>query len=373
VTTFDYYLLKRFLHVFVVGFISTFGLYVVIDGFSNVDGFQGKNQEASTSAVLAKMATHYAFQASPFFDLIGPILSVLAVIVVFALLLKHKEVYPVLSAGIPTTRLMVPFLVGVVAINGLLILNQEAVIPRIANHLQIDRGNDENTARNVEPTYDYKSKIFISGSQLFLEKQEMHGAHFVFNVPKIVRELTILQAERAVFRERKNGKPAGWLLTDAKPGFDKIKLTEEGKKYVLPGDNPQEVFVVTDISFEQLCNRQTSYRFLSTPDLIKRIQNPSFGNISVRGQTLHLHSRFTSPLMNIIAVILAVPFVARKESQNLILNMAVCFGVLLSFLVISQVFLYLGRTSLISPDVAVWSPIVLFGSLAAWCRDYVLT
>ena len=39
-TIFDRYLLGRFTWVFVVLFVTTFGLFVVIDGFTNVDAFQ---------------------------------------------------------------------------------------------------------------------------------------------------------------------------------------------------------------------------------------------------------------------------------------------------------------------------------------------
>ena len=37
VNTFDRYLLKRYLHVFAIGFIATYGLYIVFDAFSNAD------------------------------------------------------------------------------------------------------------------------------------------------------------------------------------------------------------------------------------------------------------------------------------------------------------------------------------------------
>ena len=58
VTTFDLHLLRRFLHTYVILFVTLFGLYVVIDGFTNVDGFQEGG--AGTSQVLRRMATYYA-------------------------------------------------------------------------------------------------------------------------------------------------------------------------------------------------------------------------------------------------------------------------------------------------------------------------
>ena len=65
-TTFDRYLFKRYLYTFVVLFISLFGLFVVIDGFTNVDEFQmGKESSAD---MLRWVAVYYGYQAIQFFD-----------------------------------------------------------------------------------------------------------------------------------------------------------------------------------------------------------------------------------------------------------------------------------------------------------------
>ena len=45
-TTFDRYLLRRYLHVFIILMISMYGLYVVIDGFTNIDEFQEVSDDA---------------------------------------------------------------------------------------------------------------------------------------------------------------------------------------------------------------------------------------------------------------------------------------------------------------------------------------
>jgi lipopolysaccharide export system permease protein len=94
VTLFDRHLLKRFWHVFAIGFVATYGLYVVFDAFSNADEFQSGAGEETTATVLRKMATHYFFQAFPFFDMVGPVLTVLAVVGVFALLQRSREFPP---------------------------------------------------------------------------------------------------------------------------------------------------------------------------------------------------------------------------------------------------------------------------------------
>ena len=100
-TLFDRYLLQRFLSVFMIMFVSTFGLFMVIDGFTNVDEFQSGGVGAA--GAIQRMSRYYLLQSSVFFEMVGPILAVVTVMVVFALLQKNSEVHPILAAGIPTS------------------------------------------------------------------------------------------------------------------------------------------------------------------------------------------------------------------------------------------------------------------------------
>ena len=45
-TTFDRYLLKRYWHVYFITFLALFGLYVIIDAFSNADDFLDRDEGA---------------------------------------------------------------------------------------------------------------------------------------------------------------------------------------------------------------------------------------------------------------------------------------------------------------------------------------
>ena len=112
---FDRYLLRRYLSTFLILFVSTYGLYVVIDGFSNVDDFQVRAD--TTGEMLQAMAKHYSYQSTAFFNMMAPILAIISVLVVVAMLYKQTEITPMLSAGVPVSRLMRPFLAGAVLVN----------------------------------------------------------------------------------------------------------------------------------------------------------------------------------------------------------------------------------------------------------------
>ena len=374
-TTFDRYLLRRFWHVFGIGFFATVGLYVVFDGFTNVDAFQKRTDAGGTETlvVLERMAQFYVCQATVIFDLVAPILTVVSTMVVFALLQKNREIHPILSAGVPTFRLIVPMLIGSLGVSGLLMVNQEFVFPAVATELLKPMGMTADEGQSVQTRRDFLSNIEIAGQKLILAERKLTNAEFLLPAPEIASEITLLKAGEAVYHRKSPQRPAGWQLQRPVPKLTELRLTAAGSKRLLPVADRDDIFVVTDIGCEQLIGSAGSYRYQSTLDLIERLRNPSFSVTSMRAQVLHLHERVTRPLANMLAVCLAVPLVLRKESFSLITNLAVCTGVMVLMMALREGCVYFGRMNWVSQDLAVWLPIIVGGGLIAWFSDRVLT
>jgi lipopolysaccharide export system permease protein len=368
-TTFDRYLIARYLQIFVILFVSMFGLFVVIDGFSNVDEFQ--EHSTSTLDLLGRMASYYGYQSTLFLDMCGPILTVIDAMIVFALLLRNSELHPVLAAGVPTWRLLVPVIISTAFINGVLTANQELVIPRIADVLQTPRDSLMKGATEIEPLTDPSSGIHIAGQQLSLNPQLIKNAEFV--LPRdIAQEMTTLQASEAVFYKAMADRPSGWLLKNVQTPFSQIALTEDGKKLVRRMEEPKDLFIVSELSFDLLYNRLQSSKLISTAELIRRLQSPAFGQATVR-LSQHLHARLVRPLANILAALLAIPLVLRRESRGLITNMALSAGVLTVMLGLSEASAYCGRTGSVTPELSAWIPIFVAGTLFSWLSGLMQT
>lgn len=370
-TTFDRYLLKRYLHAFVILFVSTYGLFVVIDGFTNVDAFQ-EGQDAAGD-VLRWMATYYGFQAIDFFDRIAAILSVIAMMVAFALLQKNGELQPILAAGVPVYRLVLPIAVGAAVVNAVVICNEEVVIPKVAHHLNSNRVEEKQSTYSVKPRYDYMTRIHIDGKSLNLERQQINQAVFILPPPDLATELTDLKGDDAVYLEADGGRPAGWLLRNCSKKHEQLPLTAVGRKYVRRTKVPSELFIVSDVTIDQLSARSKDFRYLSTAELVRRIRNPSTGLSSIRSQRLFFHSRLVKPFLNVIAVFIVIPLVVRRESRSLIFNMALCTLVLGVLYGVTQAFSYLGEVNLIAPDFAAWCPAIISAATGAWLSGLVQT
>jgi lipopolysaccharide export system permease protein len=370
-TTFDRHLLSRFLHAFVVYFVAALGLYVVVDGFTNLDGFQSA-AEGGTLAMLSHMARHYAFQSSLLLELVGPTAGMLSVSTTLALLSKHGEIYPLLAAGVPTYRLAVPFVLGVILVNVALVANQELVMPRISSHLQGSHGDTAEDARQVEPCYS-AAGIFISGQELYLTDNRLHEAEFRLSPGPLTAEHVCLTAANAFHLPQQGNWPAGWLLKDASPKFDALRLTEVGRQIIVPQRESNDLFIKTEVTFEELYNRSTSFKFLSTAELFRRVRRPSLGTTSTRSQLLHLHSRFTRPIVMIVGVFLVLPVILRRDSWNLAANIGLCTLVLASVFGTTQALHFVSHAGMLSTELAAWAPVIGSAGLSAWLSPMIRT
>jgi lipopolysaccharide export system permease protein len=379
-TTFDRYLLKRLFHTFVVFLIATYGLYIVIDLFTNMDDFQRASEasdELGTTggplAVMTAIVRYYGVRIAEFFEMAGPILIVVSVIAVLGLLEKNSESHPVLAAGIPAFRLLRPFLIGAGILNVLLILNQEFVLPNIVVELQTPRGGAAAASQKVEPVYDYPNfMMHIDGKEIIIEERKLVEASFALP-NELSQRAYALKCEAAVFMPQSEQRSAGWLLKNLTGPFHEDMLTDIGRERITACRNGTDVFIVSDVSFDQLYNRVSNVKLLSSMQLVDRIRNPSTGLKPVVRQSIALHSRITRPLLSLLAVAMALPLVMRRESHSLIWNMTICATVIGGFYVLSQASYMLGGNDLLRPDLAAWLPVIVTGGATVWTSGYIQT
>ena len=379
--TFDLYLVKRFLHTYAGLFVTFYGLYVVIDGFTNMDGFQEGAEHFGV--VLARMGRHYGWQSAVLLDLTGPVLLVCTVMVSLALLVRNGELAPMLAAGVPTSRVTRPFLLGTAAMTAVLTLNQEVVLPGIAHELQAPKNDVDLIYKDVEPTLDFSSGVAVNDGRLNLREMTVEEVEFTLPKPDLVSEFVWLRADSATFRPAGGGVPAGWVLSGCEPPFEDLPLTPRGCALVrrVERKDPEtdaptptgEVFVRSDIDFSQLHSQTRRAARCGTPDLIGRIRNPAFSPRAKREQAVTLHERFRQPVLNLLAVLVAVPLVIRREGRGLIVCLAACSGVMGVLLGVMQGGRMLGIAGLIPADLACWLPVFLVGGLAAALGGKVLT
>ncbi len=363
-TTFDRYLIRRFLTAYVICFVSLVALYVVIDAFNNFDEFS----EISRSAfdLVRYMALYYGTRSVLFFDRLAAVINLLAVIFVFGWLRRQNELIPFLSAGVPTWRVILGGLLATVAVNGLVVVNQEWVIPAIGDRLlrSPDDPYGEKTV-GAEGAYD-SNGILIAGQRIDRKNATLRRVTVV--LPRSVAgRLITIHAERAVYQAPgRDGELGRWILYEAEPRDLEVSFTALRK-----GPEPGTYVLLSDVSLQDVYRGERWYHLESTGRLLKRLQNP---------RTIHraeiavlVHSRLTRPLLNTLLVFLALPLVLGAGDRKLFWSLGSC--ILLSAVVHGVVYVShgLGNHELIAPSLAAWLPVLIFGPVAVAVYDLVQT
>lgn len=373
--TFDRYLLRSFFHTFGVCFITTFGLVIIIDLLENLDEFLTRNGGKGTASLMKSIAECYAYQSVFFLDRAGPALTIISLMVLLVLLQRSGELHPLLAAGIPMYRVLTPLIVASTGVYALLALNQEFVVPQIAHAAYETRGGGDATRHDVESFNDHSTRICIDGKSIRLSNRTIDQASFVLPAPTLVNEITTLEAPTATFYPAKGKRPAGWLLRQVTPSPAELRqrLTESGRETVWLPENSPNVFVVSAVTSDQLCQRSSSYSLLSTTELLQRIRCPAFGLVSVHRLVLHFHARLVQPLLNVIAILIVVPLMVRRESPGIVADSALCGFVLASLFGVVQGCQVLGMSQIIPADLAAWLPVMVGGAISAWLSGVIRT
>lgn len=377
-STFDRYMLMRYVETVGVFACAAAGLFVVVDGFVNLDQFQHavEKQNGGTGMLFLLLADHYFFQSLMIADIAGPSLVVISVIAVLASFLKRGEFHPMLAAGVPAYRATRSLLWGVILANLLLIANQELVLPRVAMKLERRHGQTLDDGKRVEPQFDPRWKIFVTGESIISGRNLLLKPQFRLP-PTISRNQSTLLADEAHYLPPTDDQPrGGWHLINIANSYESLLLTETGSEVLVLQPNGTDVFVHCHLTPSQLSKRTSNFGLMSTFTLWQRLQEPYSSAMSRRGMLTNFHSRFTRPLLTLVGLFIVIPMIVRRDrmsNMQQVTNIALCtlvLGIVYGLTLGAGV---LGQSGLIRAEQAAWLPIVFGGTFASWLSGIVRT
>src|ERR1700722_4204086 len=278
----DRYLLRQFISVFFICWCSLTGLYIVFDAFSNLDEFM--HYAEKHGSLLGLMGSFYAYRSIYFFDRTSAILAMISAMFTVTWIQRHNELTALMAAGISRRRVVVPVIVAAVCVSIVSTANREWLIPQLRTELARNpKDLMGEAAQELRPRYDNTTDILFRGQKTFANEQRIHEPSFLLPT-SIDAESRQITATDCYFQPANANHPAGYLFRDVKQPLE--LLTEPslklGKRKIVitPPDGKgwltaRECFVVSEVSFEQLCGGQAWRQFSSTPDLVAGLHNPS--------------------------------------------------------------------------------------------------
>ncbi len=365
----DRYLLRQFLKAFVICYVSLAGLYVVFDAFTNLEGFL--HYAEKQGGLLKVMGPFYFYRSVWIFDRTAGLLVLTAAMFTVTWLQRHNELTALMAAGVPRARVVLPVLGAVVAIVLLAAANRELLIPRFRDELARkpkDLAGD--APRELNPQRDERTDIFIRGAAAVAADQRIEKPSFRLptSLDHYARQLV---ARQAFYKPPENGRPGGYLLDGVEQPKDLAAQPSlflgEQPVIITPRDapgwlRPDQCFVASDVTFEQLTSNRAWREFSSTADLIRGLKNQSTdfgGNVRVL-----VHTRFVQPLLDVTLLFLGLPLALRPGNRNVFISLGICGAVVTVFVLVVMGFQRLGAIYAIQPALAAWMPLVIFVPVA---------
>jgi lipopolysaccharide export system permease protein len=257
------------------------------------------------------------------------------------------------AAGMSLYRVAAPILLlaaGVAVASGLF---QELLLPRL-NELGDDV--DRVKIRGQLPRHlQSRERLWLrTADSRFYRVELLHpGSADMYGV-------TVLEVDEATFRlqsrldaQRARWTPAGWELRDG-------AFREFG-----PGGEVQTIpFQVTAIDLQEEMDDFTkihkpiaamSYRELR--DYVSRLEATGF---QVKKYLVELYSKVSFPLVNLIMVLVAIPFSLQSPRGGRLFGIALAIAIMAGYLVVHYVALAFARADLLPPLLAAWTANIIF-------------
>jgi len=364
----DRYLLKNFLGVFAVFFLSFFGLFVVGDTVNNFGELH--RYAESNGGLFRTVLGYYGLRSLVFFDWMNPLLILVAAMFTIATFRRHNEMTALMAAGIRNLRMIRPLLIMASVLVLLAVINREFVLPSLRQELSLDMKQQRDQKSDaITPVYDNQTDILLSGKGVILSSEKIVQPNF-FLPRNLDRYGVQLLADEAVYQRAAAGRPRGYLLSGVRQPeglVTEASLQVEGVPTLLtPRDTAwlekDECFVVSGVEPKLLASGGTWQQFSSTSELADALENPSVKHNP--GVEVELHSRFVQPFLDINLLLLGLPLVLTRQSRSLFLSVGLCVLLIVVFMAVIMLCHSLGSAAMLSPSLAVWLPLMFFVPLA---------
>jgi len=367
-TIIDRYMLRQFLQVLAICFLSLAGLYIVIDAFNHLDHFV--DFADTYGSLLATMGKFYAYRSLAFFDWMSGTMALVAAMFTVTWIQRHHEMTALMAAGIPRLRVLRPVLIAAICVSFLAVANRELVIPKTRRQLATDSknlGGQQEVA--MQSRFDSQTDVLLGGETVVFAEKKINRPNFVLPVglDQFGRQLTAAEARYLPARE---GLEGGYLLSgliSPRALLSGPSLRLDGKPVVItPKDaawlEPNDVFVVSGVSFEFLSAGSTWRDYASTRELIHELRSPSTDlGVDVR---YAIHSRFLQPFLDTTLLFLGLPLVVSRGNRNPYFAIGLCIGVVALFMVVKLGCQSLCLTGWLQPPLAAWLPLMVFAPAA---------
>ena len=365
----DRYVVRSLVINYLIALGVMLSLYIVLDLSFNMDEFTEGGESAWM--VAGYMARFYGCQLFAYFAQLSGVITLVACVATVVRLRRANELTAIMASGVSLYRFAVPVFAFGLATTALWVVDTELIIPRLAP--QLAREHDEVRGRQPYGVWFLRDHgdALLSAQEFDPATRKLHRL-LVLDRDERGKVEAVVSADEAEWEEIP-GHPDGghWVLQRGLEEVRTVKRSGLGPQehirranrriYESSLDPDQIEARQSDQWLDYLSSRRLAY--LATQEL------PTAVATSVQ-QARHL--RFTTPLINLLLLVLGVPWLLHRDPSTILTDILGCLGVCgLCFMVtfFSQSVVSIGSM----PALSAWLPILLFAPVGVVLMDRVQT
>jgi lipopolysaccharide export LptBFGC system permease protein LptF len=371
----DRHICRGFLFAYVVSLGIMMSLYAMMDLFLNFDEFtelRWDGTEYGTIQVVKNILNYYGYNLFLYFSQLAGTISVVAALVTVGIMLRNNELTALLASGVSMYRVAAPLIIMAMLSHCLWILDHEFVLPRIAHKLA--RTHDDIEGAKTLSVWFYRASKPDGGSDLisattFDRRSKRMEDVIIIERNANGRALSTIHADQAQWISSEER----WDLSGGHGGVRQSFRTVGRGPFAIDGGIERErVSHYPDrVRPRDLELRQDSdhFQFLSFRELNTLSRREDLVDRATVARTKH--ERITAPVINVLLLVLALPWFLTSIPEKLIRCSARALVVYTCALVFSVICINAGPEGY--EAIFCWLPIIALTPVAIFVVDAVRT
>lgn len=361
----DRYVAKNFLIGYAIAFCVLIGLRIIIDLFVNLDEFT-EHVGLGALAVIKNIFIFYGLNITLYFRDFAGIITVVAAAFSFGKMVRYNELVAVMASGVSLKRVIGPIVLLALLLIGLLVVDQELIIPSLADKL-VRHQND------------------IPGQEIYSVRYIADGNGSLIYSQKFDVETSTLHNPTILLR-RRTANPGIWEVTgwiDAETAVD----TENNGKWALFNGRYMEKdsqkgpqtrdYYYSDISAKDIPVRHKSeFKTLLSLRQLTTLTEQGTKIKDLAQLYSQKHFRITDPLTNLIMLMISLPILVCRDPKSMKSAVMISFSLTAACFIATFVCKLLATEVIfdkVMPELWAWLPIFIFLPVAFIMLDSMKT
>ena len=359
----DRYVAKNFLIGYAIAFCVLIGLRIIIDLFVNLDEFT-ERADLGALVVAKNIFIFYCLNTTLYFRDFAGMITVVAAAFSLGRMVRQNELVAIMASGVSLKRVIGPIVLLALLLTGLLVINQELIIPPLSDKLvrsQSDIPGEE--SYDVWFIADAKGSLICS-KRFDVKTSTLHQPTIIIRreiKPGIWEVTGRISAERAVY----NTKAGKWDLIDG-------RFTKRGS---LRGPQPIDSYASDIIPKDIPVRRRSMHIALLSWLQLRALAGQGTKDTAQLWAQMHFH--ITEPIINLVMLMVCLPILVCRDPKSMKSAIMISFGTTVACFVTTFVCKMLATEPVLFDKVMVelwaWLPVLIFLPIAVIELDLMKT